>query len=425
MSHFWRRISAVFSTVVCSLTVGGTLAWADGVMFDGVTPRSVSRGGTNQGFADNGGIIFDNPGAMVNIDGCGLMEVGADMLFVSGHYADPDDNNVYSTTFTPLPQIAIIQKTPDGNFAYGFGIFTPAGFSERFNMQGPAPLTGQRRYETFGALAKILPAVSCRVTDQLSIGATLGMGVSYAELQGPYFLNDSGPLHGLPIDLRTHGFGADVIWSFGAQYLVDDDTTIGATYQSSSPFVLHGNSNVVTPGLGQTSYDSDLHVEWPQSVALGIRHALCPHRTIAADVVWYDWSHAFDNFELDLNHPTNGGFPPSVIDHFPLDWRDGYSFRLGYEQQLDNGITLRLGYDYHPNPIPDATLTPFIQGILTHTFTVGLSKEMYGWDVDLGYVHMFAPTVHVGTSQLAGGDFSNSTQNMAVDAILLSFMKKY
>jgi hypothetical protein len=147
------------------------VAWSDGVMMNGVSPRSISRGGTNLGFFDNGGILYDNPAAMVNVEGCGLMELGVDTIIVSGHYADVD-NNVYSTTGTPLPQFGIIQKSDDGCWAYGMGVFTPAGFCERYSMQGPVPLASEQRYESFGALVKIPVGVACRVTDRLSVGAS-------------------------------------------------------------------------------------------------------------------------------------------------------------------------------------------------------------------------------------------------------------
>ena len=75
--------------------------------------------------------------------------------------------------------------------------------------------------------------------------------------------------------------------------------------------MLNGDSSVTVPGLGDHArYDSALSVEWPESVGIGIRHALCPHRTISADVVWFDWSHSFDHFSLELNDPRIRNFQP-------------------------------------------------------------------------------------------------------------------
>ena len=46
------------------------------------------------------------------------LDVGVDMAIISGHYADPG-NNVYSTFFCPLPQIGIVKKSADGDWAVG------------------------------------------------------------------------------------------------------------------------------------------------------------------------------------------------------------------------------------------------------------------------------------------------------------------
>ncbi|HZZ26483.1 MAG TPA: outer membrane protein transport protein, partial [Pirellulales bacterium] len=261
---------------------------------------------------------------------------------------------------------------------------------------------------------------------RLSIGATLGVGVSYAELEGPYFLQ--GPtLPGPLTQLHTHDEGADLVWSAALQYKLTDDTTFGATYQSASPFTLHGNTyiNVLAPPLGASTYDSTLHMVWPESVALGIRHDLCPHRSVGLDVIWYDWEHSFDQFSLNLHNPGTPGFPPQVNDHLPLNWHDSVSLHMGYQQQCDNGMTFRIGYIFNPNPIPDSTLTPFLQAFMEHGVTVGVGCKVCCWDVDLGYVHEFGPTQHVGNSGLIGGDFSDSAQSASVDAIVLDLIRQF
>src|SRR5215471_18420809 len=197
----------------CICLAASRYAFSDGVMVDEVSPRALSRGGTNLGFSDNGGMLLDNPAAMVNVDGSKMVDIGVDTLLVSGWYSDPQTRIDTGSTFTPLPQIALIRN--NGDFAYGFGIFTPAGFAERFHLIDPANQPSV--YESFGALVKFLPGVAYRVTDRLSIGGTVGVGVSYAELEGPYFLQ--GPsLPGTPTVFHTHGLGADFIWSAGMQY---------------------------------------------------------------------------------------------------------------------------------------------------------------------------------------------------------------
>ena len=390
-----------------------TSAWADGVWMDGISARSLSRGGTNQGFADNGGILFDNPGAMTNVQDGGLFEGDFIGLQTGFRFQDATRDTV-SQGMTPIPQVSFIRKSADGNWAFGIGMFTPAGFSTNYDMNGPLSFPGPRAYDSFGILTKILPGLSYKLTDRLSIGGTFGVGVSYASLNGPYTLQ-SPPLTGTPILLDIHGGGATQVWSVGMQYLLTDDTVLGATYQSASNFNLHGSAQVNLPaalgGFG-TTYQSTIAIKWPQSVALGVAHKLCPHRTVSADVIWFDWANSFNQVGVTLQNPTNPVFQalaPTINEQLPLNWRDSVSMRLGYQQLLDIGGTFRIGYVYHPNPVPNSTLTPFLPATLTNTFTVGYGFGWRAWQINAGWAHAFSAPQSVGTSSIVGGDFNNST----------------
>lgn len=396
---------------------------ADGVIINGVSPRSLSRGGTNLGFADNGGILHDNPAAMTNIAGEGMVDIGVVNIFSHFDYADPD-NDVSSSDYCPLPQVSYIRKSEDGIWAYGLGVFTPAGFSEKFDMAGPFPLLGQQRYQSYGALMKVLPGLACQVTEEWSVGGTFGVGISYASLEGPYFLQNAGPLTGLPMVMNVHGTGAAPVWSVASQYLLTETTTVGATYTSVSDVNLSGNTSVTVPGLGSTSYQSTLEAVWPQSVGVGVREQLTPRSTFSADVIWYDWSSAFDEFTLSLKDSRTPGFPP-IVEHFPLGWRDSISTRLGYEQQVFQDQTFRCGYVHHRIAVPDATLTPFIQATLEHAVSVGYGWQWSDWDVDAGYMYLWGPTRNVGDSAFFGDDFDNSTHRAQVHAAFVSLIKPF
>jgi long-subunit fatty acid transport protein len=398
-------------------------ARADGVVLNGISPRSLSRGGTNLGHADNGGVIHDNPAAMVNLDGCGLFEVGTIGLISTFDYSDPDNpGGVDSNEFTPLGEFSYVRKSADGIWAYGLGVFSEAGFCENYTMQGPAPFfPGPQKYKSLGALGKILPGVSCRLTDRLAVGGTFGVGVSHAELQGPYFLQGPG-LPGTPTLMTLHGTDAAPVWSMALQFALTDTTTIGATYLSASRFELEGETRVILPfGMGNVIYDSELEVEWPESVGIGVRQLLGPCQAVSADVIWFGWSGSFDTFQLRLRNPSNPLFP-AIVENIPLNWRDSVSVRVGYERQLVGGV-LRLGYVNHRNPIPAGTQTPFIQATLQHAFSGGYAWQWGQWTVDAGYMYLFGPTQNVGASQLLGGDFSNSSHDAAVHAFFIGLQK--
>ncbi len=406
------------------LAVAAT-ALGNGIMLDGLSPRSIGRGGTNLGFADCGSLLADNPAAAVNIEGNGLLDIGGDLMLTDFHYSNPRNPGAESFDVKPLPQVAFIKKTAGGDWAYGLGLFVPAGFAEDYSLQGRFPLLGQQGYHSFGAFAKVLPGVAHRLTDRLSIGATLGAGINYVQLKGPYFLQSPGPLQGTPMLLGLQETGAALVWSVGFQYLLSDSTTLGLTYQSESRFELDGDNQVTIPGVGVADYHARMDITWPRSVGLGVRHQLCPHRVVAADVLWTNWSAAFDEFGLHMTGPSNPFFPARVEEQVPLRWRDTVSLRLGFEQYLQRGRVFRCGYVYNPIPVPAETLTPYIEPVLEHGFSVGYGFAVRCWNVDLAYMYQFGPEVNVGQSALVGGDFDQSTHRGQSHCISVSLMRPF
>lgn len=425
-----RRGVIALAAIAFSCWTG--VAAADGLIRDGVGARAVGRGGANLGFADNGQMLLDNPAAMANVQGDGLAEVGFDLLFTDLQYGDAANNGRYVPSDDnpfPMGQVSYIRRLDDV-WSFGLGAFSVAGFATAYDLPGPFPLLGQQHYKSLGAFGKILPGISARLTDNLSAGATFGVGVSHAELEGPYFLQAAGPFQGTPMYLDLQATGAAPCWSFGVQYQLSEQTTIGASYQSQTSFNMDGNTLVNVPGLGLNRFDTALHMSWPQSVGLGVKHSICPHHTLACDVLWLDWSRAFDQFDVLFTNPDNPVFQAvvgnSLPEIFPLQWRDTVSVRTGYEFRPNDDHVWRLGYTYHRNPIPTGTLTPWIQGILEHAFSIG-----HGWNFseftsfDLAYQYSFGPQQFVGSSDWIGGDFSNSRQYAQYHFLLLSLQQRF
>src|SRR5690606_16316728 len=143
-------------------------------------------------------------------------------------YQDP--NRADRSAFRPmgLPEVGLIQRSEDCVWAYGLAVAAPAGFGTHYQL-------GNDIYSSFASLAKIMPGAACQVTENLSMGASLGLGVSYAVLDGPYVLQ-TGPLAGARALVDIEGAGATTVWSVGLQYRLSDSTTLGVAYQSESRF---------------------------------------------------------------------------------------------------------------------------------------------------------------------------------------------
>ncbi len=371
-------------------------AIADGILRDGIGAISTGRGGTNLGFADNGNVILDNPGALVNVPGAGLFELDFDLFFTDFTYSDPN-NTKTSPSNDPFPmgQVSFVRKSADGNIAWGLGAFSHAGFSTRYTLNGPFPLVGPQTYKSVGALLRVLPSLSVALTPRLSVGGTLGVAASHTELEGPYFTQFPTPFQGAPTLMDLQATGAALSWSVGGQYLLTSSTTLGVSYQAATHIKSDGSAQVFIPGLGSSWFDLDLETKWPSTLGIGLSHQIRPRTTVAVDVIWTQWSAAKDEYRLLLSNPTNPVFQAvignSLPERFPLNWHDSVAVRLGAQHGLDNGRIIRAGYVYHRNPIPDETLTPFIQATLEHSVSCGYGWQVGNYHLDLGYQFMFGP----------------------------------
>jgi len=394
----------------------GTAA-ADGLTRDGIGAISTGRGGTNIAHSDNGAVILDNPAGLVNFAGQNFAEFGVDTIITRMNYTDPQNSATNALQPLPIPEVAYIYNDEDGRWAAGIRAFAPTGFGASWELNNPIFGPGVHNYRSFGAEAKILPALSYRVTDKLSIGASLGLGVSQVQLYAPFFLQ-TGPLAGTPalFDLKTTGY--TMVWSVGMQYAFNENTTVGAVFNSNSNFGERGylNSQVVVgpgPMLLPAHYDARLGINFPQSAGIGIKHVINDQHRVSADVVWYGWHDAFDRLGLKLTNGTNpmlnAMVGPSISDSILLNWTDSVSIRTGYEFKATEDDVWRAGYVYHPSPVPSNTLNPLVDGVLTQAVSVGYSHRWESWLLNLAYQYSFSPNRHVTDSLIVGGDYSNSS----------------
>jgi long-chain fatty acid transport protein len=411
-----RFKSFLIALVISGVAVSSTLA--DGVVRDSVEAVADGRGGTNIAFSDNGGVLLANPAGILNADGCGLFEVAGDTLITDLHYSNPiTPDTAAHIRPMELPTLSYFQKSENGNWGWGLGIFAPAGFAAGWDLNNP--FLGSQSYKSFGSLIKILPGIAYKPTDRLSIGATLGLAYSYEELETPFFLQQ-GPAAGALASIKLQGWGLAPTYSFGVQYQLTDSTMLGAAYTSEDRFSLDGHMDAQVFGFGPgpvgTHYESSAKMAWPQTVGIGIKQQLGPRHRVSLDVVWVDWADAFKNIGLELSGSSNPLFTqllgPAFSQSIPLNWWDSVSVRTGYEWSYSDNSTLRLGYIYNSTTIPSSNLTPWIPAILEHTFTIGQGTNLPdNWRLDLAYQFSFGPERTVGTSALVGGDFSNATFN--------------
>ncbi len=399
---------------------------AQGVVRDSIGATSSGRGGTNIAHSDNLSIILDNPAGLANILEKERFDFSLDTLATDLDYSDPMNNANGEVVPFPLPTLAYAKKSADGKFTFGLGVFAPAGFGAHYKLRHG--LYGKREYNSLGALVKILPALAYKVNDRLSVGATLGLAISHVQLDEPFNLQ-TGFFSGLPAMLNLKSTGVAPTWSLGMQYKFSPNTTVGLRYIGETRFRLKGEADADVSGFGlpllKSRYDVQADVVWPRSLGGGITHRLNDRHRVSADVVWFDWSHAFDKMDLKLTSGSNPLFNlllgSKVRDTLALDWHDSIGYRLGYEYFSTPDDVIRAGYIFHQNPIPNETLFPLLAGTLEHAVSLGYGHQWKKWRMDLAYQFSWGPRNDVSQSRLVGGDYDNSSVKAQAHWFMVSF----
>lgn len=398
--------------------------YTNGIVRDSLGAVSSGRGGTNVSHSDNLSILHDNPAGMTWFLSGLRFEFSGDFLHRTVEYRDLDDGDDANDRIFVLPQISIAGKVPNSPLTLGLITTMPGGYGAEYDLIHTTNGTfsfGKQEYLSEGNLIKILPTVGIKLNDYLSVGVGVGLGLSQAKFNLPYTFQ-TGAFAGQPgiLDVKSKGLG--VTWNIGVQIRPTERLKVGLSYISQTKTDQEGDFGVDITGTPLSglvtdptaTYDLDFRLRWPRSTHLGISYDLDWGR-ISIDGSWYNWQNAFDEFHLNLSNGDNAQFNglagANPRDVLPLRWRDSISLKFGYEHFFSSSSTLRLGYIFNLNSIPDDTLIPLFPGTLEHSFTLGYGHDFGNADLNVAYQYAFGREREVGASSLAGSDFSTSTLN--------------
>ncbi|MEQ1828881.1 MAG: outer membrane protein transport protein [Pirellula sp.] len=426
------KLNYLLVALSMSVTFSGSL-WAESIV-PALGAKSAGRAGTNLAFDDNAFVFADNPAGLIGatFGSCcttTVMEGNIAGLFPDLKYSDPQNPGARASNDPFGLGAFTIAKRIDEDLALGFGVYSPAGFGARWNLEGPpGPLAGPQFYKSIGMLVRVLPGVSYQATDRLRIGSTLGIALSHLELEGPHFLT-SAPLTGTPTVIDLQSTGAALTWSAGLQYKLSDELTVAGHYQSQNRFQNNGNATVAIPGMGTSYYDLTMDFVWPRVAGVGMMYRPSPITRIGIDVDWQQWSTAMNSVDLHFRNPNNPIFlavaGPQVFDSLPLRWKDNIVVKTGIERDIAANKTVRIGYSHNNDAVRGSTMTPYLPTILSHYFTTGFGWKRKCWEYDAAYQYSFRPTIRTGQSELVGGDQSGSTSNTQAHWLFLGAAKKF
>jgi long-chain fatty acid transport protein len=296
--------------------------------------------------------------------------------------------------FKELPQLT-----------FGLGLFSQSGLGSEF--RGFRTAFGTRdELSSYERFIKLQSAISYEIVDGLSVG--VGPYLGYSDLTLHFFPRTSAPpaFVGLAIgDRCSRNFGvgepgSDCPWTVvggvkaGVTWKVTPTFTAGVAYTSPAEFTYdHGTAHVdfTAAGLGRVRYDVSVHgITHPQNVVLGFAFRPTERLLLATDLTWHDWS-VFKSFTIKLRHPDTPGAPRQIDLLNQQDWRDQFVVAVGAAYELIPRLfTVRGGYNYANNPIPDQHFNPAINIPFEHHVTAGAGyKAGKHLEFDLGFVYAF------------------------------------
>ena len=242
---------------------------------------------------------------------------------------------------------AVVPATDDLRF--GFSMLSPFGA-----VNGSGVDYGNEFVGRFGAidveLASIAfgPSIAYRVIDGFSIGA--GAVAQHAVFDQTIALNTQN----LPGDgqVRLDGLdGWSAMFYGGLHYQFSPQTSVAVVYRSEQDIELSGD--LVFSNLPVQLPNAKFDLEWknPQTVQVGLQHAITPTWILSMDVAWEDWS-AFSENRVSASF-ANG---LAVVRTLDRNWKDVYAGGVAVTH-IRGANVLSAGLAYASSPVDDADRT--------------------------------------------------------------------
>lgn len=263
--------------------------------------------------------------------------------------------------------------------AVGLGTFSYFGL-----MQGYDDGWAGRYYIQEGALLgmTLMPSVSVKVSDWLSVGAGLNAMLGYFDTE--VAIRTGAPGDGqLSVKDQTWGFGAN------AGILVEpaEGTRIGLTYLS--PVELDFADTPETSNLGplaglpifSTPRELDLGITVPQSVMLSLYQQINPCWALLANIGWQNW----DQFgKVDIG--VDSANPTSLTAE--LEYKDTWHGAVGAQYKPVDNWLFSAGFAYDTSAVDDENRT--FSAPMGESYRIGVGAQwQVSNSVNLGVAYEF------------------------------------
>lgn len=276
-----------------------------------------------------------------------------------------------------------------------------------------------------------------KMSDLTAIGFGGKIGLAYK-------VNDMfslGLSYTLPVDLTYKNGKADMDMTyqmndaFGRVVTGYMTNYPGITQQQAMDSAMNAFSQMgIDLSLGaKATYDLENKLSMPQQISFGFSYA-APNKKFrfGMDFEWLNWKKAFEKMELSMTGGQNAninrmmGNTGSFSLNFPLEWKDSYIIHAGGEYDISKIFTMRLGYTYGTNPVPESTVFPVFPAIVeNHIMAGGTLNFSPKFAVNFAYEMALKKELTASNPSTVASEYSSSTSSLETMLFHLSLTWKY
>ncbi len=299
-----------------------------------------------------------------------------------------------SRTFLPSDLYLILPANE--NLVFGIGVYTPFGLSTKWYP----PETFSGRYiatKTTVQSFRIQPTIAYTPNDRFAVA----LGINYLEAKAytEKYIPAVNPYTNRVVDVGHVRFdgGYDGAWGYDLGLILKPipGISFGFTYHSEEDVDFSGRAFFEQIPTGYADFDAlvaqkipfnqelggSATINFPEQAMFGVATTLIPKCTIEFDVGYIGWS-SYDSLPITVvGHPEL-----SVVR--PTDWDDSYSYRLGFQYQVNDNFALRCGYEYDETPQPAKEVSPILPDADRNGYCFGFGYTSGSMTLDFGYMYL-------------------------------------
>ncbi len=325
-----------------------------------------------------------NPAGLVFLDGTLLSYGGITYINSSAYHETTDGKRTDAKAGNFVqPNLYLVYK-PEPRFAFSLGVNAPFALGTDW----PKNWVGgelARKSMIYSLLVNM--NISYKVFDNFAIA--IGIDMFFGSVSITKEINFLTQRGGMEFSGSAFSFGGNV----GLIYKPIKDLSLAFSYRSRTRLELDG-ANVhffdvpepFRPDVPDGKLSSGLTL--PDILLFGVSYQIVDGLVAELDVNYNMWS-VYDELKFDFENDK----PEDQV--LVKDWSNAVQVRLGIQYTFKKLIagkgdfSIRAGYVYDQNPVPDSTIEPMLPDADRHDASFGLGVDIFGFKADVGYMFVY------------------------------------